>query len=123
MSTLKLSDFDEWLKACLDKVPLATWGPDHTTVAVMFANDAIKSLQLLIADICIHEHTRAHNRYASTKDENDMVDQLNDRILVALGEDAATTLPTEEGTDGVQSDAGANRSDAGGSGPIEKTSH
>ena len=122
MPTLKPQDFDAWLKANIERVQVVRWGEHHTEIALMFANDAIKALQVLIADICIHVHTEAYGRYASLKDQNDMADKLNDRILVALGEDEHTTLPTEEGTDGVLSDTDSEVRDAGSSGQGQEAS-
>lgn len=73
-------DFLQWLGTHGQEVETS----DGIDIAVHFANDAMAVLTQLIADIITHVDTQADNRYASVKDAQEVADQLNRRILVAL---------------------------------------
>jgi len=51
---------------------------------MMTAADEIATLKQLIMDMCTHAKTQNQNRYASLKDEHEVVDTLNERITDAL---------------------------------------
>lgn len=102
--------FGQWLIANIEKVPMIQWGENHSKIAVLFANDMIQPYRQLIADIVNHIDAQDNNRYASTKDEHDVVDQLNNRIMELLNanlqSDIDPDVPDETGSTASEREIG-----------------
>lgn len=55
---MNAEDFDKWLDEKMDKgvhIPFVAWGPSHTLIAVMFANDMAKGVVNKALDVALNE--------------------------------------------------------------------
>lgn len=71
---LEREDFEQWMAA-------RPRDDSFADTATAFANEMMEPYRHLIIDIVTHIDTQVKGRYASTKDENEAVEQLNDRIM------------------------------------------